>query len=171
MDALQQIVRERPTEPEEIERIDVSIPEFKLPNLPFHDPQTGLAGKYSLEYDLAAIALDGYAGIHQFTDEMVQRPAARAVMEKVRIIPTQSPLASTVVLTLANGEQLEQTVSVAHGTPGDPLSQDEVLGKFRETSGTLIKATQQDAIIDLCARLEALGDVHELTDALGSIQG
>ena len=42
--------------------------------VPYHDPQTGLEAKYSLEYDVATIALDGRAGIHQYTDEAVQRP-------------------------------------------------------------------------------------------------
>ena len=43
--------------------------------VPYHSPQTGLEAKYSLEYDLAAITLDGRAGIHQYTDDAVQRPA------------------------------------------------------------------------------------------------
>lgn len=31
--------------------------------LPYHAPQTGLQAKYSVEYDLAVIALDGRAGM------------------------------------------------------------------------------------------------------------
>ena len=33
-----------------------------MPMLPYHQPRTGLEAKYSIEYDLAAIALDGRAG-------------------------------------------------------------------------------------------------------------
>jgi 2-methylcitrate dehydratase PrpD len=171
MDALQKILRERPTGIDEIERIDVSLNDFLMPNMPYSEPQTGLEGKYSLEYDLAAIALDGRAGIHQYSDEAVQRPAARALMEKVKVNPIQGALGSTVAVTLANGERIEETVSQSHGTPADPLSQDEILGKFRETSGTLIGPAQQDEIIDLCARLETLGTVHELADAVATVRG
>ena len=69
MDALQQILRDRPVAPDEIEAIDVEIPEFLTDMVPIHEPRTGLQAKYSLEYDLAAIALDGRAGIHQYTDD------------------------------------------------------------------------------------------------------
>jgi 2-methylcitrate dehydratase PrpD len=171
MDALQKILRERPTEIDEIERIDVSLNDFLMPNMPYSEPQTGLEGKYSLEYDLAAIALDGRAGIHQYSDEAVQRPAARALMEKVKVNPIQGALGSTVAVTLATGERIEETVSQSHGTPADPLSQDEILGKFRETSGTLIGTDQQDEIIGLCARLETLENVHELADAVATVRG
>ena len=45
--------------------------------VPFHEPATGLQAKYSLEYDVAVIAIDGRAGIHQYTDEAVQGPKPR----------------------------------------------------------------------------------------------
>ena len=80
---------------------------------PYHAPQTGLEAKYSLEYDMATIALDGRAGLHQYSDDAVQRPEARALMERVTTVPVErcaSP-ESRVVLTLKNGEQLEETVN------------------------------------------------------------
>ena len=56
------IVDERPLEAEEIESIDVRLPAFLEQSKPFHHPQTGLEGKYSVEYDMAAMVLDGRAG-------------------------------------------------------------------------------------------------------------
>src|SRR5215475_15959374 len=167
MDALQQILRERPVAPDDIAAIDVEIPEFLTDMVPVHAPTTGLAAKYSLEYDVAAIALDGRAGIHQYTDEAVRRPDARALMERVRTIPTDGPLQSRVVLTLTGGEQLEETVTRAHGNPADPLTPDEILGKFHECAATSAPESQRDRIVDLCARLDALADVGELAEAIG----
>jgi len=106
MDALQQILRRRPVTPDEIESIDVEIPEFFTEMVPIHAPRTGLEAKYSLEYDVVAIALDGRAGIHQYTDEAVQRPEAQQLMQRVNTIPVDGPLQSRVVLTLKTGEQL-----------------------------------------------------------------
>ena len=48
------------------------------------DPQTGLQGKFSVEYTLAALLLDGKLNLETFTDAMVQRPQARALLGKVR---------------------------------------------------------------------------------------
>ena len=132
---LQQILRDRPVAPEEIEAIDVEIPEFLTDMVPIHAPRTGLEAKYSLEYDLVAIALDGRAGILQYTDDALARPAAQALMKRVRTIPVNGPLQSRVVLTLANGEQLEATASRAHGNPADPLTEAEIVGKFHECAG------------------------------------
>jgi 2-methylcitrate dehydratase PrpD len=167
MDALQQILRQRSVTPDEIATIDAEIPEFLTDMVPVHEPRNGLEAKYSLEYDLVAIALDGRAGIHQYTDDAVQRPAAQALMARVNTIPVNGPLESRVVLTLKSGERLEATVNRAYGNPADPLTDDEVLGKFHECAGTLASASQRARVIDLCARLETLASARELAGAIG----
>ena len=118
-DALQKILRQRPADPDEIESIDIEIDEFLLPMVPYHDPQTGLEAKYSLEYDLATIALDGRAGIHQYSDEAVQRPEGPGPDGAGHDSPGErgAPTESRVVLTLKSGEQLEESVNVSHGSP------------------------------------------------------
>jgi 2-methylcitrate dehydratase PrpD len=169
MDAMQHILRRRPTQPEEVDSIEVEINDFLIDMVPYHSPQTGLEAKYSLEYDLAAITLDGRAGIHQYTDDMVQRPQARTLMERVTTVPTSGgALGSRVVLTLKNGEQLEETVDRAHGNPADPLTREEILGKFHECAATLIPEEQRNRVVALCGRLETLENLHELADAMGA---
>jgi formyl-CoA transferase len=46
-----------------------------------HRPATGLQGKFSMEYAIAAALLDGRPGFASFTDEAVRRPAARGLVE------------------------------------------------------------------------------------------
>lgn len=167
MDALQQILRRRPVDPDEIGTIDVEIPEFLTPMVPNHEPTTGLQAKYSLEYCLAAVALDGRAGIHQFSDEAVRRPRAQELMARVDTAAIEGPLQSRVVVTLRDGEKLEETVTRTHGTPADPLTEDERLAKFHECATTLAGDQQRDRIVDLTGRLGALADVRELAHALG----
>ena len=170
MDALQQIIRDRPLEPDEIATIDVEIPEFLTDMVTIHEPRTGLEAKYSLEYDLAAIAIDGRAGVHQYTDEAVRRPVAQALMQRVNTIPVDGPLESKVVVTLADGEQLEATATRAHGNPADPLSRDELLAKFDECAAVSATEDQRSQVIDLCARLESLDDVRELAAAMAGAE-
>jgi 2-methylcitrate dehydratase PrpD len=172
-DALQNIVRRRPTDPDEIDSITVSLPAFLMEMMPYHDPQTGLEGKYSIEYDLAAIALDGTAGMYQYTDEAVQRPLARQLMKRVQYLPVEGDLGnvkleSRVELKLKSGEVLDETVSLSHGRPEDPLTEAELLGKFHECASALVPEKQRDEIVDLCWRLDALDDVGELADAVGA---
>jgi 2-methylcitrate dehydratase PrpD len=169
MDAMQHILRGRSVTPDEIEAIDVEIPEFLTDMVPIHAPRTGLEAKYSLEYDLAAIALDGRAGINQYTDAALARPDAQALMARVRTIPVNGPLQSRVVLTLTNGEQLEATATRAHGNPADPLTEAEIVGKFHECAAQSATEAQRARVIDLCGRIEALGNVRELADAIAAV--
>ena len=170
MDALQHILRRRPVAPDEIASIDVEIPEFLTDMVPIHAPRTGLEAKYSLEYDVAAIALDGRAGIHQYTDEAVRRPAAQELMQLVHTVPVSGPLQSRVVVSLKNGEQHEATVQRAHGNPADPLTEAEIVGKFHECAAMSAPEAQRNRVVDMCARLDSLDDVRELTEVLGANQ-
>ncbi|HEX4864423.1 MAG TPA: MmgE/PrpD family protein, partial [Acidimicrobiales bacterium] len=174
-DALQNILRRRPADPEDIDSIVVYLPGFLMQMLPYHQPQTGLEGKYSIEYDLAAVALDGRAGMYQYTDAAVRRPAAQELMKRVEYIPvegdiSQVKLESRVVLRLKNGEELEETVTRSHGTPSDPLTEEELVSKFHECSEALLPKAQRDKIIDLCWRRDALEDLSPLGAAVGTIE-
>jgi 2-methylcitrate dehydratase PrpD len=167
-DALMTILERRPTAPDEIESIEIEIDSFLLPMVPYHDPQTGLEAKYSLEYDLATIALDGRAGLHQYSDTAVLRPEARALMQRVTTSPVEElrKPESRVVLTLKDGETLEESVNVSHGSPSDPLSDAEIVGKFHECAEALLPEARRRQVIELCGRLDSLGSVRELTDAI-----
>jgi 2-methylcitrate dehydratase PrpD len=173
-DALQNIVRRRPTGVEEIDSIDVYMPGFLMEMVPYHHPQTGLEGKYSIEYDLAAIALDGRAGMHQYSDAAVQRPAAQELMKRIQYIPVegdmgQVKLESRVVLKLKNGDELDETVTKSHGNPADPLTETEVLGKFHECTQALLSESQRKEVIDLCWRLDTLDNLQHFAAAVGTV--
>lgn len=174
-DALQRIVRRQPVSPEQIESIVVYLPAFLMDMMPYHAPQTGLEGKYSLEYDLTAIALDGKAGAKQYTDAAVQRPLAQDLMKKVSHVGVapkdgQIALESRVVLRLVNGDEFEETVNQSHGTPGDPLTHEELLGKFHECSEERLSEVQRNRVIELCESLESLDSLVEIADMVGNME-
>jgi len=66
-----------PLDPGQIGRIELRTPAAAVVPLIHHQPDTGLQGKFSLEYGAAAALLDGYPGFASFTDEAVRRPTAR----------------------------------------------------------------------------------------------
>ena len=68
---------------DEVQRIAVRTLAGTVTPLIHHRPETGLQGKFSLEYGLAAALLDGYPGRDSFTDAAVRRPAARRLAELV----------------------------------------------------------------------------------------
>jgi 2-methylcitrate dehydratase PrpD len=166
-DALQKIVQAHPFSHEQVAAIEVEFPAMLHQFMPYSRPQTGLEGKYSMEYALVAIALDGRAGLHQYSDAAVQRPEAQALMERIVVVPkSDGPMQSRVVVKLTNGETFEESANRAHGNPSDPLTSEEVAGKFHECAEGLMPAEQRARVLDLCARLDQLTNVRELGQAL-----
>ncbi len=68
----------------DVRRIELRTPAGTVVPLIHHRPDTGLEGKFSLEYAAAAALLDGYPGFASFTDEAVRRAAARRLVEPSR---------------------------------------------------------------------------------------
>jgi 2-methylcitrate dehydratase PrpD len=60
-----------------VRRIVLSTPEATVVPLIHHRPDTGLEGKFSLEYGAAAALLDVHPGFASFTDAAVRREDAR----------------------------------------------------------------------------------------------
>ena len=96
-------------------------------------------------------------------------------MKRVNYVPVppeagQITLESRVVLRLTNGEQFEETVNQSHGTPGDPLTREELLGKFHECAQAALPAAQRERVIELCEQLDSLDTLSEIGNVVGNIQ-
>ena len=66
--------------PRDVRRIELRTPAGTVVPLIHHRPETGLEGKFSLEYAAAAALLDRYPGFASFTDEAVRRQDARRLV-------------------------------------------------------------------------------------------
>ncbi|QNN53901.1 MmgE/PrpD family protein [Nocardioides mesophilus] len=69
----------------DVRRIVVRTPEGTVTPLIHRRPRTGLESKFSLEYAVAVALLDRHPGFASFTDEAVQRPEARRLLELVEV--------------------------------------------------------------------------------------
>ena len=67
-------------DPADVRRIKLRTPAATVVPLIHHQPDTGLQGKFSLEYAAAAALLDRYPGFASFTDDAVQRDTARRLV-------------------------------------------------------------------------------------------
>jgi 2-methylcitrate dehydratase PrpD len=102
-----------------------------------HRPETGLQGKFSLEYGLAAALLDGYPGRDSFTDAAVRRPAARRLMELVdaTLEPGGTGLldgAFTAEVLAGGGTVREVSLQYPPGSPQRPPSAAEFSAKLTD---------------------------------------
>src|SRR6266511_2098552 len=139
-------------------------PEPALQPLIHRRPTTGLQGKFSMEYALAATLLDGYPGFASFTDEAVNRPAARALVERVEVVTFpggQDLLAGDVrvELLLTDGSTLGARLEAPSGAPSRPPGRADLDAKLADCGGDvpglLAGLTWQAAVRVLQERLPA----------------
>ncbi|MBI1988398.1 MAG: MmgE/PrpD family protein [Betaproteobacteria bacterium] len=130
----------------------------------YKEPRTGLEGKFSMEYALAAAILDGRATLSSFADEMVLRPEVRALMKRIRTEYKPEPGAEVLART-PHGEY-RALATVVRGDPANPLSRDELLQKCYQCLEGILAKERIDRLVDTVERLEQLPDVRQLTDLL-----
>jgi 2-methylcitrate dehydratase PrpD len=124
-------------DPARVTRIVLSTPEATVVPLIHHRPQSGLQGKFSLEYAAAAALLDGYPGFGSFTDAAVRRRAARrlASLVETRLEPGGSWLLDgelRVQVHLADGTVARASQRFPPGSPARPPSPAQLRAKLAD---------------------------------------
>ena len=119
-----------PLSADRVRRIVVRTPAASLAPLIHHSPQTGLEGKFSLEYGIAAALLDGSPGFDSFSDEAVLRPEAVRLGRMVEVTATDGGdhlLTGDVEIAIAGRRT---SLALPPGAPGRPMTDDELSAKL-----------------------------------------
>jgi 2-methylcitrate dehydratase PrpD len=132
----------------------------------YKEPRTGLEGKFSMEYVLAASVLDRRLTLASFTDEMVMRPEVRALMKKVRTEYKPEPGAE--IIARGGGTEHRATATIVRGDPANPLTWDELLQKCYQCLDGILATSRVDKLVGTVERLEVMADIRELTALLQS---
>jgi 2-methylcitrate dehydratase PrpD len=133
--ALREAAARLPTDPSTISRVRVRTPEAALQPL-IHDlPATGLQGKFSLRYAVAAALLDTYPGFAAFSDTAVARAEARRLLSVVDVTPEpggRGLLDGTVELDVetSDGTVVRAALAQPPGSPLRPPTAAELDGKL-----------------------------------------
>lgn len=134
-------------------------------------PRSDYEGKFSLQYSVASMLVRGHVSVSDFSDEAIADPAVLAVAGKVRYetpeyrtYPQAFP--GGVRVTLADGSTLERDFPHQKGGPENPMSDDEVRGKFRANASLALPADEVDALETAILAFEQQDD---LTAALAPL--
>ncbi|WP_462203689.1 MmgE/PrpD family protein [Frankia sp. CcWB3] len=120
-----------------ITAIEVSTPAGAVQPLIHHRPRTGLQGKFSLEYAIAAALLDPHPGFGSFTDLAVTRLEAQRLLQLVAVTETPGGdgLLSgriDITLTLSGGARYSVSQRLPPGSPGRPPSDQDLRAKIAD---------------------------------------
>ncbi len=126
-------------------------------------PETGLAGKFSWQYTLAAALLDGRVGIDSFTDDRRFQADMETLLDKITIemddtIPgTLEDMHVELDVTLQNGEVLHTRCDGPKGLWGSPPIEDEDhLVKVRDCLSRALTDTVIEEVIEKCRKFDCL---------------
>lgn len=126
-----------PITPAEVTEIEVRTPACTVQPLIHHRPNTGLQGKFSMEYAVATALLDGHPGFGSFTDRSVKRSGAQHLVNLVEVTETPGGdwlLAGQVdiTVTLVDGTRHEVALQLPPGSPGRPPSEQDMAAKVAD---------------------------------------
>ncbi|MQA03398.1 MAG: MmgE/PrpD family protein [Streptosporangiales bacterium] len=150
-DATIDLVHEDGVDAGEVRSVQLTLEPAGFDPLIHHRPTTGLQGKFSAEYVIAAALLDKRVTLATFTDDAVQRPEAQQLLRKVEVDeqerppvgPAQWEQAYAVVQVDTARGPVTKRVDVPRGDRRAPLDRDGIEVKFRdcvEFSGSGIDA-------------------------------
>ncbi|OGA45970.1 MAG: hypothetical protein A3G25_02210, partial [Betaproteobacteria bacterium RIFCSPLOWO2_12_FULL_63_13] len=135
------------------------------------DPQTGLEGKFSIEYSAAATVLDGKLTLESFTDIMVQRPPVRELIKKVRRYRIASDKVysgvvgyTDIAIDTARG-RFEMRVERTPGSPAWPMTEQDRVEKFMDCAGRVLGEPAARRLLGLAQSCATLPDIRELLRA------
>jgi len=135
------------------------------------NPMTGLEGKFSIEYTMAATLLDRRLTLETFTDRMVQRPLIRDLMKKVKRYRIEDPNVysgligyTNIAVETARG-CFETRVERTPGSPSWPMSRENLVAKFLDCSGRVLGAEGARDLLAIAEELPLLPDVGPLLKA------
>ena len=164
IDAIVGMRREHNLSSDDVESIEPRVHSYISWVMAKEAPTTGLDGKFS-SYHCAAVAMvDGAAGISQFTDERVNAPEVVAMRDRVKFVydDSLSKHKAIVTLRLKDGRELTRTTEHNKGTPGNPMSDDELSAKFSELASAVLGADRSRQILEQLWRFDELSDVADL---------
>ena len=154
-----------------VERVDVGANRNMESTLLHHHPKTGLQAKFSMEFCMAILLLDGNADQTKYTDAVVNRDDVQKMIERVHFYVDPEAEAAgydkmTTILkiTLKDGHTISGRAAFGRGSPANPMSYDEVADKFRGCAAFADWPSEKASqVIELVRNLEDVPDVRTLT--------
>ncbi|QXO17032.1 MmgE/PrpD family protein [Vibrio ostreae] len=113
-------------------------------------PEDAQQARFSLQYCVAVYCLTGKTRLHAFSEETLQRQDIRDFAKRIQVYRDEglsalypSVRSSKVVITLNTGVVIEHHQKTRKGDPEDPLSDADLVEKYRELTEGILNDSQQ----------------------------
>ena len=166
-----------------IDKVICRMPPGGMHVLTYPRPATGLEGKFSLPYSIAAGVLDGKFSLWSFSDEAVRRPQIAALYERIDAHETETSRGDDphfdkrssgsrgfveVEVQLKDGRKDQIRIDVPPGSPSRELTWDELHSKFMDCArqAPRISNASAEAAFAAIRNLQSAADINAITQQL-----
>jgi 2-methylcitrate dehydratase PrpD len=179
-EAMLGVLAEHPLAPEDVAQVEVNVPpySFRLVGGPFQigdNPKVN--AQFNIQYCVANALLRKSSRLHHFDEPSIRDPKIMEMTRKIVVTPDPSLdpdnlgflLGAHIKVRTKSGTVYSKNVDVPRGMPGNPLSNEEHLERFRdcvEYGGSRLTKGTVERIISQVARLERAKDVRGLIPLL-----
>ena len=135
-------------------------------------PKSRETADHSLPYCIAVALIDGQVAQEQFDERHLQNPQVSELIQKIRIhrdpeldklYPKGIP--NRLKIKTQNGETLTKQVDFPRGHAENPMSDEEVEGKFRRMASQVLSEKQITYILDELWHLDDLDEIGDVMEA------
>jgi 2-methylcitrate dehydratase PrpD len=182
LDGVFQLLGEHRLSDKNIVEVDVGISERAMRVLAFSEPETPYQAKYSMPYCIAAAVVDHQVTLGTFTAHKMEDRDIVETRKKVHLsfpdVPIWPGLADVgpdtvfvgnpVTIRTTDGRSYTARVDIPRGDPALPLTDDELLSKYRDCGRSQLRADDIERSVGLVFGLESVPDIGTLMATLRS---
>ena len=139
-------------------------------------PTSRETADHSLPYCTVVALVDGDVTPAQFSHERINDPDLRALVKKVSVhrddaLSAEYPqrIPNRVRITLAGGKELSELVASPPGHAQNPMTDDQVITKFRSFAEPMLSAGAVERILQTVWSFDELSDVSEWSAPLAEL--
>jgi len=167
IDCVLNILRENPQlRPDDIQKITL----YRHPDWAnYHlnaDPKNINEAQVSMPYSVAVSFVKGDAFLEQYDEKLYGDPQIRKIMETISITADNDlPRGVSCLMIVENkkGDQFKSQVDYPKGSKEYPMTDDELVGKFKRLSDELISHTDLNQVVDMILNMEKVGNIETVT--------
>ncbi|HEY4162891.1 MAG TPA: MmgE/PrpD family protein [Dongiaceae bacterium] len=154
----------------DIKHVTIVFPDWSHVSRP--KPESGLDGKFSVQYVTALALLDGEVTIGSFTDARRFAPDVEDLLSRVELVVDRNipadmdTMYTEVQVTLKNGKKFAKTTRELSGWVGQPLHPDRIAAKFFGCVRDRLEESRASRVADLVQGLEKQPDICGILEHL-----
>jgi len=138
-----------------------------------YEPRTKETADHSLPYCIAVAVTKGNVLPSDFTDEAIKDPFVWETLPKIKVVADPEidglfPGVKRAIVTITTEDGQSFTVQEDHakGRAENPLSDEELIAKFRANASSAMSEGAMDKVVDATFGLDKIGSVGEYMNAL-----